>query len=107
MRGITAGDPARFDEIANTAHAVPILHNSPTGAELRHENVQVANPQLRTAIARRNDDPGSIASREFSGSIFARRLLGRLLQPVLGLFVGAARLRDPRTKNGPGGSIPQ
>lgn len=56
----------------NTAEVMGIFHDFLTSAEFRRDKVDLAKTQFRSAIARRNDDPGSIASREFSSVLYGR-----------------------------------
>jgi zinc protease len=56
----------------NTAAVMGIFHDFLTSAEFRQDKVDLAKTQTRSAIARRNDDPGSIASREFSNILYGR-----------------------------------
>ena len=43
-----------------------------TSAEFRQDKLDLAKTQLRSAIARRNDDAGGIASREFQSTVYGR-----------------------------------
>ena len=56
----------------NTPQVMGIFHDLLTNAEFRQDKVDLAKTQTRSAIARRNDDPGSIASREFSNILYGR-----------------------------------
>jgi predicted Zn-dependent peptidase len=48
------------------------FHDVLTAPEFRDDKVELARTQLRTAIARRNDDAGGIAGREFTNLIYGK-----------------------------------
>ena len=56
----------------NTGRVMSIFHDFLTAAEFRQAKVDLAKTQMRSGIARRNDDPGGIASREFSSIVYGR-----------------------------------
>jgi zinc protease len=56
----------------NVDQVMPIFHDFLTGPEFRQDKVDLAKMQMRSGIARRNDDPSGIASREFSNIIYGR-----------------------------------
>jgi zinc protease len=62
-----------FSCLKENADAVmTIFRDFLTSAGFREDKVELAKTQIRSAIARRNDDPGSIASREFSSIVYGR-----------------------------------
>lgn len=56
----------------NADPVMTIFRDFLTRAEFRAEKVDLAKTQTRSAIARRNDDPSGIASREFSSILYGR-----------------------------------
>lgn len=56
----------------NANDVMTIFRDFLGSAEFRQNKVDLAKTQVRSAIARRNDDPGSIASREFASIIYGR-----------------------------------
>jgi zinc protease len=56
----------------NAPEVMGIFRDLITTAEFRQEKVDLAKTQLRSAIARRNDDPGGIVGREFSSVVYGR-----------------------------------
>ena len=56
----------------NTDQVLAIFRDFLTSAEFRQDKVDLAETQMRSAISRRNDDPGGIAEREFSDIIYGR-----------------------------------
>ena len=56
----------------NTDRVLGIFKDFLTEAEFRQDKVDLAKTQLRSEISRRNDDPGGIASREFSDIVYGR-----------------------------------
>jgi zinc protease len=54
----------------NTAQVMRVFRDFMTSAEFRQDKVDLATTQLRSSIARRNDDPSGIASREFSSLVY-------------------------------------
>ena len=56
----------------NADPVMSIFHDFLTSAEFREPKVDLAKTHMRSAIARRNDDPSGIASREFSSIIYGR-----------------------------------
>ncbi len=56
----------------NVDPVMTIFHDLLTSAAFRRDKVDLAKTQTRSAIARRNDDPSGIASREFSSILYGR-----------------------------------
>jgi len=56
----------------NTAQVLSIWRDVLEHAEFRQDKVQLAKTQMNSAIARRNDDPSGIASRELSSIVYGR-----------------------------------
>ncbi len=56
----------------NTGDVMAIFRDFVTSAEFRQDKVDLARMQLRSGIARRNDDPSGIASREFTNILYGR-----------------------------------
>lgn len=56
----------------NAAEVLGIFRDFLTSAEFRQDKVDLAKTQVRSAIARRNDDPGAIANREFQSVVYGR-----------------------------------
>ncbi len=56
----------------NVDPVMGIFRDFLTSAEFRQEKVDLAKTQMRSAIARRNDEPSGIASREFSSIVYGR-----------------------------------
>lgn len=54
----------------NTDQVMGIFRDFMTSAAFREDKVELAKTQLRSSIARRNDDPFGIASREFSSLVY-------------------------------------
>jgi len=56
----------------NTAQVLQTFKDLLTSAEFRAEKVDLSKTQMRSGISRRNDDPGSIAEREFASIVYGR-----------------------------------
>ncbi len=56
----------------NTDKVMSIFRDVLTQAEFRQDKLELAKTQLRSAIARRNDDPSGIASRELASIVYGR-----------------------------------
>ncbi len=56
----------------NVPQILPIFHDFLTSAAFRQDKVDLAKTQVKSAIARRNDDPGGIANREFQSIVYGR-----------------------------------
>ncbi len=56
----------------NTAEVLGVFHDLLTSAEFRQDKIDLAKNELRSGISRRNDDAGSIASREFANIVYGR-----------------------------------
>jgi zinc protease len=56
----------------NAPEVMAIFRAFLTEAEFRQDKLDLAKTQLHSAIARRNDDPGGIAGREFANIIYGR-----------------------------------
>lgn len=62
-----------FSCLSENADAVMgIFRDLLTSAQFRQDKLDLAKTQMRSAIARRNDDPSAIASREFSSIVYGR-----------------------------------
>ena len=49
-----------------------IFHDVIASPEFRQDKIDLAKTQLHSGVARRNDDPGSIAQREFSDIVYGK-----------------------------------
>ncbi len=56
----------------NTDQVLGIFKNVLTSPEFRQEKIDLAKSQMRSAIARRNDDAATVAAREFASIIYGR-----------------------------------
>lgn len=56
----------------NTSEVLGIFKDVLTEPEFRQDKIELAKTQWRSSIARRNDDPGAIASREFAGLVYGK-----------------------------------
>ncbi len=56
----------------NTDQVLAAFKDLLTAPEFRQEKIDLAKNQLRSMIARRNDDPGGIAGREFDEAVYGR-----------------------------------
>jgi zinc protease len=56
----------------NAATVMSIWKNILADPDFRQEKVDLAKTQMRSAIARRNDEPSEVASREFSNIVYGR-----------------------------------
>ncbi|MGH7248007.1 MAG: M16 family metallopeptidase, partial [Pseudomonadota bacterium] len=56
----------------NTGEVLAAFRDVLTGPQFRQAKLDLAESQLRSAIARRNDEPGSILSREFESILYGR-----------------------------------
>ncbi|MEO7146113.1 MAG: pitrilysin family protein, partial [Bryobacteraceae bacterium] len=56
----------------NTAEVLAAFHDVLTRPEFRQDKLDLAESQLRSSIARRNDDAGGILSREFESVLYGR-----------------------------------
>ncbi len=54
----------------NTGQVMSIFHDFLTSPAFRQDKVDLAKTMFRSSIARRNDDPSSIASREFASMVY-------------------------------------
>jgi zinc protease len=54
----------------NTDLTLGLFHDILTAPEFREDKIELIRTQYGSAIARRNDDPGGIASREFANTIY-------------------------------------
>ena len=57
---------------ANTAEVLAVFKDVLTAPEFRQDKLDLAKSQTSSGIARRNDDPGGVAGREFTGIIYGR-----------------------------------
>jgi zinc protease len=56
----------------NADSVLGVFHDVLTAPEFRTDKLDLAKSQLRTAIARRNDDPARLALREFNAIVYGR-----------------------------------
>ncbi len=56
----------------NTGEVLAVVKDVLTSPEFREEKVQLAKNELRSGIARRNDDPQAIARREFTALLYGK-----------------------------------
>ncbi len=49
-----------------------LFHDILTAPEFREDKIELIRTQYRSSIARRNDDPGGISSREFANIVYGR-----------------------------------
>ncbi|MDQ6758855.1 MAG: insulinase family protein [Acidobacteriota bacterium] len=56
----------------NTDAVLAVFHDLFTTPEFRQDKLDLAKTQTRSAIARRNDDPNGIVSREFGNILYGR-----------------------------------
>jgi len=56
----------------NVDPVLAIFHDVMTQPEFRQDRIDLAKNQLHSSIARRNDDPGSIAQREYSDILYGK-----------------------------------
>ncbi|MGI8745581.1 MAG: M16 family metallopeptidase [Bryobacteraceae bacterium] len=56
----------------NTGEVLAIFRELLTAPEFRQDKLDLAKTQARSSIARRNDDPNGIASREFANILYGR-----------------------------------
>lgn len=56
----------------NLSKVLPVFRDVLTAPEFRQEKIDLALSQARSAIARRNDDPSGIVSREFPAILYGR-----------------------------------
>jgi zinc protease len=54
----------------NTGLTLGLFHDILTAPEFREDKIELIRTQYRSSIARRNDDAGGIASREFANTIY-------------------------------------
>ena len=54
----------------NTDLTIGLFHDVLTAPEFRQDKIDLIRTQYRSAIARRNDDPGGIANREFADAVY-------------------------------------
>ena len=57
----------------NTDEVLGAFHDVLTEPGFRGDKMELAKTQWRSSIARRNDDPGGIASREFAAILYGRK----------------------------------
>lgn len=63
-----------FSALAESVDPVlTIFHDVMTEPEFRQDKIDLAKNQLHSSVARRNDDPGSIAQREFSDILYGKK----------------------------------
>jgi zinc protease len=70
--GLTSGRVAFNCLKENSDEVLAIFRDILTAPEFRQDKLDLVKGQLRGAIARRNDDPSAIASREFNDIIYGR-----------------------------------
>jgi len=56
----------------NADPVLAIFHDVLTAPEFRQDRIDLAKNQLHSSISRRNDDPGSIAQREYSDLLYGK-----------------------------------
>ena len=56
----------------NLDEVLGVFHDVLTGPEFRQDKIDLIKTQLRSSIARRNDDPNSIVSREFESTLYGK-----------------------------------
>ena len=56
----------------NTDEVLGVFKDFLTSAEFRADKLELAKTQVRSAIARRNDEPASVANREFQSIVYGR-----------------------------------
>lgn len=56
----------------NTAEVLNVFHDILTGPEFRQDKIDLMKSQLRSSIARRNDDARGVAEREFADLIYGK-----------------------------------
>jgi zinc protease len=56
----------------NTDKVLPVFHDVLTFPEFRQDKIDLAKTQMRSSIARRNDDPHGILEREFGSILYGR-----------------------------------
>jgi zinc protease len=56
----------------NLDPVLAIFHDVMTAPEFRQDKIDLAKNQLHSGVSRRNDDPGSIAQREFSDLLYGK-----------------------------------
>src|SRR5271165_67786 len=56
----------------NIAEVLAIFRDVLTAPEFRQDKIELARSQLRSSIARRNDDAGGIVQREFAGLVYGK-----------------------------------
>ncbi|HYO81710.1 MAG TPA: pitrilysin family protein [Bryobacteraceae bacterium] len=56
----------------NTDEVLEIFKDVLTNPEFRQDKINLIKTQTKSALARRNDDPGSIAGREFASVVYGR-----------------------------------
>lgn len=71
--GETAGTLSFSTLRENTPEVLGVFKSFLTSAEFRQDKVDLEKTQMRSAIARRNDDPGSIVGREFASILYGRK----------------------------------
>ncbi len=54
----------------NTGLTLGLFHDILTAPQFRQDKIDLVRTQYRSSIARRNDDPGGIAGREFANSVY-------------------------------------
>ena len=82
LENIAASVESRIDETSgtvsfttlkeNTDEVLAAFHDVLTGPEFRQDKIDLAKSQLRSGIARRNDDAHGVAQREFSDILYGK-----------------------------------
>jgi zinc protease len=70
--GETSGEVTFSALRDNTSEVLPIFRDVLTGPEFREARLDLAKMQLRSGIARRNDDAEAIAEREFTNTVYGK-----------------------------------
>jgi zinc protease len=70
--GETSGQVSFSALKENTAEVLGVFKELLTAPAFRQDKLELAKTQLRSSIARRNDDAGGIASREFADTVYGK-----------------------------------
>ncbi len=70
--GETSGEVSFSALRENTGEVLAAFHDVLTGPEFRQVKIDLAKVQMRSEIARRNDDAEAIATREFANSVYGK-----------------------------------
>jgi zinc protease len=70
--GETSGSVSFFAMRENTDEVMDLFKNVLTGPEFRQEKIDLAKEEMRSEIARRNDDAHGVAQREFANIVYGK-----------------------------------